>query len=204
MDKLFSVIEVARLIASAEGWGKPAEDRLHRQVKHWRASNILPPKVDSADGRGTALFDATAVCKARLFVALADIGLDVDDIDSAMRGIAPPATHVESSRDDAGNWVKEYRWDDGEDRHWHIDVLLSRVSPNSAEKYFCAITILRDVIGGKVISGHLYSNEDPRETPESEAASKRFRDFQSLKVQARVSIPLTDILAHTLQALRLA
>lgn len=204
MDKLFSVVEVARLIANAEGWGKSGEEKIHRQVKHWRASNILSPKVNSADGRGTALFDSTAVCKARLFVALADIGLDVDDIHSSMSGIAPRPTHVKTSRDEAGKPVREFCWDSGEDRHWHFDVLLSRVSPNSAEKYFCAITILRDVIGGKVVSGHLYSNVDPRETPESEAASTRFRDVQSLKVQARVSIPLTDILARTLQALRLA
>lgn len=201
MNRDYGLAEIATEIADANGWREKARSQIHRQLKHWRDHGFIEPTAARVGKRGADLFSYDVVFRARLLLVFADLGLDLDDFSSALSGVAPRFQFVEVGRDTEGEEVKTWRFDedavsDAAIRRHHLDQVTEAV--RSGETWFCHLTIMRDVIGSRVVSGRLSQSDNPIPPREDEDRNVAHRQEQRFTVSARVVISLADIFAPLL------
>ena len=101
----FSLSLMANRIAIQDGRDEDATAFLHRQIRNWFNMGLL----SACDYRGhgktaTALFDESALCAARLYSVLIDLGFDVKLLRNARDIMKPDLLKVIES---SGEWTFE-------------------------------------------------------------------------------------------------
>jgi DNA-binding transcriptional MerR regulator len=178
MKSYVSITEIARFTAATLGWNDKATARLHGQIKHWRNSGLLVPARRATDGRGTDLFSPRAVLSARLLVALADVGLDIQDMQHVLDGI-------------------EFEPFDQADAPNNLRAFVDRLRADPTFKFDARVRILRLANGQRVASGYLAQPDAIELRSETDT---RALALSGTVNQAFVQIPLSELLLPLLGA----
>lgn len=180
--------EMATMIANANGWDRHAADKLHRQIKFWSDKGLFNDRTTGTDGRGTHRFGHDEVYRARLFAALADCGLGIEDMHSALGGIEPkPSAMV---RDENGS---QPDWHDPKALEHHYSRSVVR-KVRAGQFWECRLTVLRGDRGDRSVNGRCVRIGEPELTPEQERTVAKFHESQALKPEIEITIDLGGIL----------